>query len=170
METEQDSRVVQLERPNPDTEKLIYEHIKDAPRQQREIANWQDDKMLRIFGAASIVIGFLGLSSSSSLRQSFGLESLFLVLPLIPYVFTAVVAFRHLNPSLFHAALRADELPTHWQETEGAVRRGLIGDIGEAYSENRPILEQKARYIRCALVATSVEVGLVVVALILYHL
>ncbi len=45
-------------------EKLIYDHIKDTPQQQIEFANQLDDKMLRIFTAASIVIGLLGLSAS----------------------------------------------------------------------------------------------------------
>lgn len=50
------------------TEKLIYDHIKDTPQQQIEFANQLDDKMLRIFTAASIVIGLLGLSASGGAR------------------------------------------------------------------------------------------------------
>ena len=149
-----------------DTEELIYEHVKDAPQQQMEVADKLDDKMLRIFAAASIIIGLLGLSSIGNL----GWRSLFFVLPLIPYAFTAFWTFRHINPDSFHWGLRAHQLPTKWKDSAREVRRALINDIGEAYSENEPILKDKAWYIRASLVATSIEVGLVMVALILYRL
>lgn len=155
-----------VEQPHPDTEELIYEHIKEAPQQQMEVSDKLDDKMLRIFGAASVVIGFLSLSSTSSL----GWRAVFFLLPLIPYAFTAFWTFRHVNPDRFHWGLRADQLPTKWNEPEGEVRRALINDIGKAYSKNKPILKDKAWYIRASLVTTSIEVGLVVIALILYRL
>ncbi|MBA3471916.1 MAG: hypothetical protein H0T57_01585 [Rubrobacter sp.] len=166
MTSESDTKV---EQPNL-AEELVYEHIKEAPQQQMEMANWLDDKMLRIFGAASIVIGFLGLSSSSSLAEGFGWKAIFLLLPLVPYAFTAVWAFWHIDPDKFHWGMRADELPVHWNEREEQVRRALISDIGESYSKNKPILKKKAQYIRRALVATGIEVALVIVALILYRL
>jgi hypothetical protein len=42
-----------------------------------------------------------------------------------------------------------------------------MNDIGAAYDKNKPILKDRAWYIRAGLIATSVEVGLVVVALTL---
>ena len=95
---------------------------------------------------------------------------MFFLLPLIPYAFTAFWAFRHVNLDRFHLGLRAEQLPTKWNESEVQVRRALINDIGKAYSKNKPILEKKAWYIRASLITTSIEVGLVVVALILYRL
>jgi len=49
-------------------------------------------------------------------------------------------------------------------------RSALIGEIGEAYSANESILGDKAKYTRHALIATAVEVVLVVAALVAYRL
>jgi hypothetical protein len=93
------------------------------------MANWLDDKILRIFSAATIVIGFLGLSSVGNVEYGFQVKSLVLLLPLLPYLYTAVVTFRHVNPDRFHLALRADELSTDWKEgEEDVVRRALVKD------------------------------------------
>lgn len=148
------------------TEELIYEHIREAPQQQMELANQLDDKMLRIFGAASVVIGLLGLSTISVS----GWRVLFSLLPLVPYVLTAFFTFRHINPERFHWGMRADELPKYWEKESGDVRRALIGDIGKSYLDNKPILEKKARYIRCSLFTTAFEVVLVVAVIILLRL
>jgi hypothetical protein len=86
-----------IEQPYPDTEELIYAHIKEAPQQQMEVADKLDDKMLRIFGAASVVLGFLSLASASSL----GWKIIFFLFPLLPYACTACCTFRHVNPDRF---------------------------------------------------------------------
>ncbi len=57
-----------------------------------------------------------------------------------------------------------------WNKEENDVRRALLGEIGTAYSKNKSLLLDKAKYIRLALIATAVEVVLVVAALILYRL
>lgn len=154
------------EQPNDTAEEFIYEHIKEAPYQQMEAADKLDDKMLRIFSAASIVIGFLGLSSTSI----FGWKAIFFLLPLIPYIVTATYAFRQLNPRSFHRAMRADQLPQHLDKSEENVRRALIKEISQAFRKNDVVLEAKARCVRYALASTSIEVGLVAGALILYRL
>jgi hypothetical protein len=48
-----------------ETLNLIYEHIKDAPDKQFETVRSLDDKMIKIFTAASVVIGLAGLSSEA---------------------------------------------------------------------------------------------------------
>lgn len=53
--------------------------------------------------------------------------------------------------------MRADQLPKSWDKEEEDVRNALIGEIGKAYSQNKPILKDKARYTRCALIATAAE-------------
>jgi hypothetical protein len=146
-----------------DTEQLIYEHIKEAPQRQMETADKLDDKMLRVFGAASVLIGLLGLSSASPL----GWGTVLLALPLIPYAVTAYCALRHLAPKRFLRGERAVELPTKWKEPVGDVRRALINDIGTACGKNDEVLQEKAQYVRIGIISTSVEVVLVLVALTL---
>ena len=151
-------------------EKLIYDHIKDAPRQQIEFANQLDDKMLRIFTAASIVIGLLGLSASGGTINGSWWQTALLFSPLVPYALTAYWTFLHIDPESFHLAMRAVELPEKWQKEDWEVRRALLGEIGNAYCENKPILKDKAWYIRAALVSTGMETALVVMALVLSRL
>lgn len=152
------------------TEELIYDHIKDAPHQQIEFANQLDDKMLRIFTAASIVIGLLGLSASGGTIDGSWWQIALLFLPLVPYALTAYWTFLHIDPDSFHLAMRADELPKKWQKEDWDVRRALLGEIGEAYCKNKPILKGKAWYIHATLISTGIETGLVVVALVLNRL
>lgn len=162
MANEQDDQVDQA----ATAEEFIYQHIKEAPQQQMEAADQLDEKMLRIFGAASVVIGFLGLSSASGV----GWRAFWFVLPLVPYIVTAIYAFRQLDPRPFHRATRADQLPQYLDRGEQEVRRALIKEIRAAYKKNDVLLKSKAECVRRALVSTSIEVGLVVVALILYRL
>lgn len=56
-------------------EGFIYEHIKEAPQQQIEYAAQLDDKILRVFGAASITIGLLGLSAANNTAGTKNLDS-----------------------------------------------------------------------------------------------
>lgn len=65
---------------------LIYDHIKEAPQQQMEFASQLDDKTLRIFGTASILLGLLGLSTINVT----GLKALLFFVPLVPYTPTAL--------------------------------------------------------------------------------
>jgi hypothetical protein len=51
--------------PESETVQIIYEHIKDAPQQQLELVEALDDKMVKVFTAAGVVIGLAGLSSKS---------------------------------------------------------------------------------------------------------
>jgi hypothetical protein len=146
----------------PDTtaEGLIYEHIKEAPQQQMEKANWLDDKIIRIFAAASVVIGLLGLSSSTTLAPGLSRETIFLLLlPLAPYLFAAYMTFTHITPMRFHWGLQADELPRYWNTEEGDVRRALINEAGKSYKLNKAILAKKAWCIRAVLLAVSAEVA-----------
>jgi len=145
---------------------LIYDHIKEAPQQQMEFASQLDDKILRIFSAASIVLGLLGLSTINVT----GLKALLFLVPLIPYALTAFWTFSCIDPDRFHWAMRADQQPKSWDKEEEDVRNALIGEIGEAYSANESILGDKAKYTRHALIATAVEVVLVVAALVAYRL
>ena len=147
-------------------EELIYDHIKEAPQQQIEYAAQLDDKVLRIFGAASIIIGLLGLSTNNAV----GAKAFIFLMPLVPYILVALWTFQCINPDRFHQAMRADQLPKFWNKEENDVRRALLSEIGTAYSNNKSLLLDKAKYTRCALIATAIEVVLVVAALILYRL
>ncbi len=92
-----------------------------------------------------------------------------LLVPLIPYILTALWTFRCVDPDRFQPALRAHQLPESWDEEEGNVRRAILGEIGSAYSKNEPLLLDKAKYLRRTLVATISEAVLVVLALVLYR-
>jgi len=100
---------------------LIYDHIKEAPQQQMEFASQLDDKILRIFSAASIVLGLLGLSTINVT----GLKALLFLVPLIPYALTAFWTFSCIDPDRFHWAMRADQQPKSWDKEEEDVRNAL---------------------------------------------
>jgi hypothetical protein len=67
---------------------LIYEHIKDAPDKQFEIVKSLDDKMLKIFTVAGVVIGLAGFSGKS--LQGGTPISILLIGSLIAFIATAL--------------------------------------------------------------------------------
>src|SRR4051794_31167688 len=76
---------------DPKTLDTIFNLIKDAPERQIDNANTLDTKMVQIFGAASVVIGLLGLS-----RNNFGSEwwiTVCLICAVASYLATALIAF-----------------------------------------------------------------------------
>lgn len=172
VDIEQSSTKAQVERLTPDMVGEIFELVKEAPEQQINSASSLDSKIVQVFGAASVVMGFLGLSSSNDLVGGYWWMLVLLIGALAAYMFTAVVTFRHLEPKEFWRNLEVSRWlsPTYQNLDEDGFRRLAIVDTGRAYTHNNKIIEAKSRYMRCALVSTAVEVFLVAVVLILYRL
>lgn len=164
-----DPRVERVEQLESGTVEAIYDLTKEAPERQISSSSSLDAKMVQIFGAASIVMGFLGLSSSTDLIQGRLWMLLLIIGALVCYGCTAVLAFIHLGPKEFWRNLGVDRWlsPRYLNLDEDEFRRLVIVDTGRAYSHNGQILKEKARYVRYALALAGLEVFLVVVTLIL---
>lgn len=170
--SEVDEAVAQVEQLDSKMVEVVFELTKGAPEQQISSSSSLDSKMVQIFGAASVVMGFLGLSSSNDLIGGYWWMLVLLVGALASYVFTAVLAFMHLEPKEFWRNLEVSRWldPLYRDLDEDGFRRLALVDTGKAYTHNNGILKKKARYIRCALASTACEVLLVAVVLILYRL
>lgn len=151
---------------NPKTIDTIFGLLKDAPERQIDNANTLDTKMVHIFGAASVVIGLLGLS-----RNDFGPEwwiIICLIGAIVSYLATAVLAFAHLRPKVFHRSIHGDTLWPHtWDLTDIEIKHTLIADVTAAYAHNKPLLVRKSHTLAIAVVTTAAEVFLVGLAFVL---
>jgi hypothetical protein len=154
---------------NEDTVKLIFEITRDNPERQVADAKDLDTKMVQVFSAASVVIGLVSFADRPS-QDSWWIDVLIGCL-LISYGATALVAFMHLRARQFRRSLYAGNLWREaWDRTPMEIRHALIVDISEAYVHNKPILNQKGRFIQIAVVTTGVEVALVGLILLIPHL
>jgi hypothetical protein len=86
----------QAKTPEPETVQVIYEHVKDAPQQQFETIKALDDKMIKVFTAAGVVIGLAGLSSEN-LTGGIWINVCLLGV-LSAFIATAALALYHLRP------------------------------------------------------------------------
>ena len=151
--------------PQPGTVQLIYEHIKDAPQQQFETIKALDDKMIKVFTAAGVVIGLAGLSSQG-LRGGVWVN-IILVGAVEEFIATAALALYHLRPINIALSRHAGTL---WENssslTDDQVRRQLIKSIARSNAHNEGVLRRKTRILTYALVTTSLEVILIGAAII----
>jgi hypothetical protein len=151
--------------PEPETVQLIYEHIKDAPQQQFETIKALDDKMIKVFTAAGVVIGLAGLSSQG-LRGGVWVN-IILLGAVVAFIATAVLALYHLRPIDIALSRHAGTL---WENsrhlTEDQVRRQLIRSISKSNAHNEGVLRRKTKILTYALVSTSLEIILVGAAII----
>jgi hypothetical protein len=151
--------------PEPETVQLIYEHIKDAPQQQFETVKALDDKMVKVFTAAGVVIGLAGLSSQS-LKGGIWVN-LTLLGALVAFIATAALALYHLRPISIALSRHAGTL---WENSShlpiDQVRRQLIKSISRSNAYNEGVLRRKTKILTYALASTSLEVILVGAAVI----
>jgi hypothetical protein len=153
---------------NEDTVNLIFEIIRDNPERQVADAKDLDTKMIQVFSAASVVIGLVSFAGRPS-NHSWWIDVLTGGL-LFFYGATALVAFMHLRARKFRRNLYASNLwRDAWDRTPTEIKHALIVDISEAYVHNKPILNQKGRFIQIAVVTTGVEVALVGLVLLMPH-
>lgn len=154
---------------NRETLSAILEYTQEAPERQIKDVEALDTKMVQIFSAASIVIGLAGVSSAS--LPDGWLISTLLVLAVLVYGLTTLVAFLHLLPRTLYRALLADELwEKFWYEETSTLEHDLVDKIGKAYKCNKIVLQRKAVTIRCGIVTAGLEVLLVGAALIFARL
>lgn len=155
--------------PEPQTVQLIYEHIKDAPDKQFETVKSLDDKMVKVFTVAGVVIGPAGLSGKG--LQGGTLTNVLLVGALIAFIATAACAFYHLWPVNIRLSRHAGTL---WYEshdlTSDEVRRQLISSVFEANTHNEGLLKKKSTIQTVALMTTSLEVIMVGAAIVVSRL
>ena len=157
------------EAPESKTVQLIYEHIKDAPYKQFETVKSLEDKMVKIFTVAGVVIGLAGLSSKGLKVDT--TTNILLVGALIAFVATAAFAFYHLWPVNLRLSRHAGTLwHNSHQLTSDQVKQQLISSISAANAHNEEILKKKSTVQTYALVTTSLEVIMVGVAIVVTRL
>jgi hypothetical protein len=124
---------------NPETVSLIYEHTKDAPQQQLDLAKALDDKMVKIFTAAGVVIGLAGFSDKSP-RPEVAVNVL-LLSALATFVLTAVLTVYHLWPLRLDLSKHASVLWEHSRRLPvDQVRQQLVRSIARGSSYNKGVL------------------------------
>jgi hypothetical protein len=155
--------------PESKTVQLIYEHVKDAPDKQFETVKSLDDKVVKIFTVAGVVIGLAGLSGKG--LQGGTSTNVLLVGALIAFIATAACAFYHLWPVSIRLSRHAGTL---WNEsrhmTSDQVRQQLISSISAANAHNEELLLKKSTVQTYALVTTSLEVIMVGAAIVVSRL
>ena len=162
----------QVEQLRPEMAKELFELVKGAPEQQILSLRSLDTKMVQVFQAATVVIGFLGLSSSTNLLGGGKWVLVPVVGALACYLYTVALAYKHLGPAEVSRNLE----PYRWLSSsykdldDDGFRRLVIIDTGMAYSCNNGLLDKKAQYLHRALLSIGAEAFLVVVALLLSRL
>lgn len=139
---------------NPDTLKLIYEHTRSAPDEQAETLDALIARAAQVFAVASIVMGVGGVAD--------GITGV-LIGAMIAYGIVVACCLLALWPRVVWKSTHADWLwPNCWHETPDRIRHTLVADIVEVHARNKPLLRQKSYLVFAAIIATAVEVGLVV--------
>lgn len=150
---------------NPETFKEIYELTRESLDRQVDQGQMLDAKMVQIFSAASIVIGFAGFSVSGGAVRDVAVGVL-LALALASYGAVAYVAFRNLAPSTYQLLYYPDVWRRSWDEEPDELHHSVITKIVGNYERNSLVLVGKAKALRIAIGAAGIEVALVGVALI----
>jgi hypothetical protein len=144
---------------------FIFDYTREAPERQLQDAQNLDNKIAQIFSAASVVIGLAGLASPG---PSGGWADWLLVVGLVFYLITAIVALLSQFPKVQWRSLHADVLwREYWQTEVPKIKHALAENIQKAYGQNNRVLEQKSLAIKVVVVATGAEVLLVGLGLIL---
>jgi hypothetical protein len=155
--------------PESKTVQLIYDHIKDAPDKQFELAKSLDDKMVKIFTVAGVVIGLAGLTGKGLTGDT--ITNVLLIGALIAFIATAAFAFYHLWPVSIRLSRHAGTLWEYSRQfTSDEVRQQLVESITSANSHNEKVLAKKSTVQTYALVTTSLEVVMVGAAIFLSRL
>jgi hypothetical protein len=157
---------------NPDTVKLIYEHTKNAPQYQLDLAKALDDKMTKIFAAAGIVIGLAGFSRwPTNTADIEGSAKVLFALGLGAFVATALLTVYHLWPRTLFMSTHAGSL---WRDyrglSEDQIRQMLADSICRRNSHNDAVLKKKSLSQICALISASLEVLCVGAAILITRL
>jgi len=140
-----------------DTLDFVFDLVRDAPEKQLHDLEALDNKMVQIFGAASIVIGLAGVSDAITDRPL--AADVLLVAALVTYVATAIVAFFHLRLREFRRSLHADVLwDEMWQLDPTQIKHVLVDDVSRAYRHNKLVLHEKGRTILAGLILAGLEV------------
>jgi hypothetical protein len=156
-------------RVDPETLEFIYEATKEAPERQIAAGAALDTKIVQVLTAASVVMGFTGISSGWR-PGSMSITGL-LIGALAAYTAIAVFAIVQMWPTGFRQSRAAGQLwPKHWHESPSVIRHDLVADIHSSYVGNVHVLRRKAWTLYLSLVALAVEVGLVGAAVIVARL
>lgn len=146
---------------NPQALSFILDWVKDTPERQSRDAEYLNSKVIQIFTAASILIGFVGFSNTVAPGPSPSrnpVVTALVVLALVIYLAVTFVTFLTIRTKALSAARLGDELwQNYWMDEEDTIKRGLVQAVGKAYAKNEPILRSKSRNIQVVLILTGIE-------------
>jgi hypothetical protein len=154
---------------DPNTRKLIFDDLKDAPERQLADMNDLDAKAATLFGAASVVMGlasFGNLGVGLMGPHAVAVEAL-LIAAGFAYLVGAVAALLHLSPVTQRRSVFAATLQTDFREKgEDELQEWLIPHVRHAWVHNEAVTKCKARTLEWIVGALGFEVLLVVTALV----
>jgi hypothetical protein len=144
-------------KPSPDTLTLIYDYVRGIPEEQAKDIDSLSAKMVQIVTVAGVIMGLAGIIRVDS--QTPPVANLLLVGALAGYLGVAGAALYHLWTRPFQRSVAPDLLWEQcWLDTPDEIRWIIIDKAGGIYEHNRKLIQKKARSVRWALVAASVEV------------
>jgi hypothetical protein len=156
--------------PDPETVRLFYEHVKDAPELLIRDGDDLDRKGIALLSAASVLLGLASFGKFTSGAAASTSATIFLVLAGGGYLFAAFFTFRLLRPTTYVRSKHADDL---WDEGKWAtptqLMEFLISSAKAGYIKNKIIVDRKAGSVTKILAGTAFEVVAVVAAVVAAH-
>jgi hypothetical protein len=146
---------------NPQALSFILDWVKDTPERQSRDTEYLNSKVLQVFTAASILIGFVGFSNTVAPGPSPSrnpVVTALVVLALVTYLVVTLFTFFTIRTTALSVTRLGYELwQKYWKDEEDTIKRGLVQVVGEAYAKNEPILRRKSRNIQVVLILTGIE-------------
>lgn len=144
---------------DPDTLRLLYEHICGTPREQIRTQEALDGKAQWILGAGGIVLGLSALTSAGDA----GAVTLALILAAVAlFAALAFLAIDQLEPLKYRVIDDAENVwNSQHEQSVGDAMHALVWDAVEAYQVNDEFNRWKAGRVRLELRILAGEVILV---------
>lgn len=154
---------------DPETIKLIFEHVRDAPERQAEDATRLDAKAAQVLTAGGVALTVAGVANPAVGTGGWAL--FFLVCAVYTYCWVALYAVRAIWIRGFDETRHADTLWDKYRQydvTEIQVR--LIESPKKAYEHNFALICEKGANIIPAMKFLGIEVAFVALATIFARL
>lgn len=146
---------------------VIYDRLSGVAEAQFGDQTNLDGKMIQIFVAASVVMGFSGFTATSAAKNPAWVVT-FLCLALAAYALVALATGLELWTAKFEALRFGSSLwDEEWMQPPDQVKLAVIDRVKAAYDSNLKILKEKGRLVSAGIVATGFEVLFVALAVII---
>ncbi len=145
----------------PETLDFLFNYTREAPQRQLEAVDSLDNKAFALFSSSAVVIGLAGVGLWSRQDMPAG-AGVLLSLAVGAFLVVAAMVVYSTWIRRHRLSFQADELwESYWNEPVLEIKTALMKDIAVAYAHNNRILARKDITLKAALVAATVEIGLV---------